>query len=445
MHKWARAGRNPPCNDQQRTSAVISDLTAISDSVSSFTPNSTDEVSPVRYSLPVSVSSRHSLPKAPPSVEAFTRKARAAGLRIFMLTGDHELTAESIARKVGIITSDAAKIMTGSQMGMMDDAELSRTLESREVVFARITADQKLRVVRLLRSAGEIVAVTGDGVNDSPALLEGDIGIAMGRSGTDVARESADMVLLDDNFASIVNSIEEGRAVFDNLKKFMLYVFTHNWAELVAFIAFILLRTPLPLTIIQILAIDLILEIPTSLSLTLDPPAPDTMERPPRSRSSRIFDLSALGRTLMIGAFIGVFALVLCLNVWSQHGWALGMGSSMSDHDGYLLGTTTVFAGIIAGQLGTMIAVRSDLLVLPRKEREHNNWLVAAVLLEAGLLLAMVYVPLLQTALGTAALPLESWVLLYAVVPMVVILELLRRALGRGRRTKVSDNMTDQS
>ncbi|MGD0818639.1 MAG: cation-transporting P-type ATPase [Methanomassiliicoccales archaeon] len=370
----------------------------------------------------------------PPRAEVpdAVKRARAAGLRIIMLTGDHELTAESIALRVRIITSDAATILTGVQMSGMDDTELSLKLRSSEVVFARITADQKLRVVRLLQAAGEVVAVTGDGVNDSPALLEGDIGIAMGRSGTDVARESADMVLLDDNFASIVNSIEEGRAVFDNLKKFMLYVFTHNWAELVAFIIFILLRTPLPLTIIQILAIDLILEIPTSLSLTLDPPASDTMERPPRSRTSRIFSPSALVRTLVIGAVIGLFALMFCLNVWSQHGWTLGMGS-MSDHDGYLLGTTTVFAGIIAGQLGTMLTVRSNLIALPWKGRKHNWWLAAAVLLEIGLLVAMIYVPLLQMALGTAALPWESWAMLYSVVPIIILLELFRKMLVKSR------------
>jgi magnesium-transporting ATPase (P-type) len=344
--------------------------------------------------------------------------------------GDHELTAESIARKVGIITSDAAMIVTGGQMEDMTDQELSEKLTTDEIVFARITAHQKLRVVRLLRGAGEVVAVTGDGVNDSPALMEGDIGIAMGRSGTDVARESADMVLLDDNFASIVNSIEEGRAVFDNLKKFMLYVFTHNWAELVAFIVFILLRTSLPLTIIQILAIDLILEIPTSLSLTLDPPAPDTMGRSPRSRSSRIFDLSALARTMTTGVVIGVFALMLCLNVWSQHGWTLGTGS-MSDQNGYLLGTTTVFAGIIAGQLGTVITVRSNTIAVPWNGGKHNRWMALAVLIEFGLLVAMVYVPPLQMALGTAALPVEAWIMLYSVVPIVVLLELLRRTVAK--------------
>jgi Ca2+-transporting ATPase len=356
------------------------------------------------------------------------RRARMAGLRIFMLTGDHELTAESIARKVGIITSAQATVVTGTQMEAMDDRGLSDLLRAKEMVFARITADQKLRVVRMLRAAGEVVAVTGDGVNDAPALLEGDIGIAMGLSGTDVARESSDMVLLDDNFASIVNSIEEGRAVFDNLKKFMLYVFTHNWAELLAFIVFILLRTPLPLTIIQILAIDLILEIAPSLSLTLDPPAPDTMKRPPRSKTSQIFGIRALARTLVTGAIIGSFALMLCLDVWSQHGWVMG-SDFISDHNGYLLGTTTVFAGIIVGQFGTMITVRSDPITWPWKGKEHNGWLALAVLLEFGLLVSMIYVPPLQMALGTAALPLEDWALIFLVVPVIVLIELLRRAI----------------
>ena len=199
------------------------------------------------------------------------RRANAAGLRVVMLTGDHGNTAAAIARQVGMLSPEG-KVTTGLQLDEFDDEALAQALQGSSAVFARINAEQKLRIVRLLRARGEVVAVTGDGINDVPALLEGDIGIAMGRSGTDAARESADMVLLDDNFASIVASIEQGRGVYDNLKKFLVYDFTHNWAELAAFLAFVLLQTPLPLAVVQVLAIDLLLEIPPSLSLSMDQP-----------------------------------------------------------------------------------------------------------------------------------------------------------------------------
>jgi magnesium-transporting ATPase (P-type) len=186
-----------------------------------------------------------------------------------MMTGDHELTAEAIVRKVGIITSKSYVVTTGYKLADMFDDELNRLLDIPDVVFARITPEQKLRIVRVLKSKGETVAVTGDGANDAPALLEADIGIAMGITGTDVARESADMILMDDNFASIVNGIEQGRSVFDNLQKFNVYIFTHNWAELATFIAFVLLQTPLPLAVLGVLLIDLILDIPPHLPVVL--------------------------------------------------------------------------------------------------------------------------------------------------------------------------------
>jgi magnesium-transporting ATPase (P-type) len=259
----------------------------------------------------------------PPRQEAkkAVRKARNAGIKIVMMTGDHELTAEAIAKKVGIISSAGYRVITGYQLAGMSDDEFKKSFSSGEVVFARIAPEQKLRIVHALREMGETVAVTGDGVNDAPALLEADIGIAMGLSGTDVARESADMVLLDDNFASIVNGVEVGRSVFDNLKKFLVYVFSHNWAELAAFLAFILLNTPLPIAVIQVLAIDLLMEIPPSLSLTLQPPEPGIMDRPPRSCKSRLFNLVAFSRSAFIGLIIGAWALYWCFHVWMAGGW----------------------------------------------------------------------------------------------------------------------------
>jgi magnesium-transporting ATPase (P-type) len=373
-------------------------------------------------------------PRADVPEAVFT--ARSAGLRVFMLTGDHELTAEAIARRVGIITGAESVISTGDRLAKMTDQELSRLFDAPEVVLARITPEQKLRIVRALQAKGETVAVTGDGVNDAPALLEADIGIAMGITGTDVARESADMVLMDDNFASIVNGIEIGRSVFDNLKKFITYVFTHNFAELVTFVAFVLFLTPatLPLTVIGILAIDLGLEIPPSLALTLEPPEPGIMERLPRPKDSRLFDLATLTRSFYIGTMIGSVALLWCFSTWSQAGWSLGnlsWPSTPVQQRAYLTGTTVVIAGIVAGQLGTLFATRTSVTSAFSLNPLRNKWLLPGVFAAVATLLVIVYVPFVQSVFGTAALTPMNWVYLYSFVPVILLVEEGRKLFTR--------------
>jgi len=363
-------------------------------------------------------------------VPSAVQKAQNAGIRIIMMTGDHELTAEAIARKVGIITSKSYVVTTGYKLAEMSDEELNKVLDVPDVVFARITPEQKLRIVRVLRSKGETVAVTGDGANDAPALLEADIGIAMGISGTDVARESADMVLMDDNFASIVSGIEEGRSVFDNLQKFNVYVFTHNWAELATFIAFVLLQTPLPLAVLGVLLIDLVLEIPPSLALTLEPPEPGIMERPPRKKENRLFNIRSLARSGYIGLFIGAFALVWCFYAWSQTGWSIGQ-PTIANHLAYLKGTTMVIVGIMAGQLGMLIATRTNIKSTFSVSFRRNKWLLIAVLVELLILIAVVYVPFFGPVFNMVSLPPLDWLWLYSIVPLVILFEEGRKLLLR--------------
>ncbi|MCU0861462.1 MAG: cation-transporting P-type ATPase, partial [Methanomassiliicoccales archaeon] len=368
-------------------------------------------------------------PPRPETPEA-VRQARAAGVRVLMLTGDHELTAEAIARNVGIISSEDSAVLTGRDLARLSDQELNRALDRQELVFARISPEQKLRVVRTLRAKGETVAVTGDGVNDAPALLEADIGVAMGLSGTDVARESADMVLLDDNFASIVNGIETGRSVFENLRKFIVYVYTHNFAELLTFIIFVLLGTPLPLAVVQILAIDLILEIPTSLALTLDPPEPGIMQRPPRNKEVRLFSLGALSRSAYIGLIIGAAALFWCFQAWGEAGWALGM-SAVPDQTAYLQGTTFTMAAIMAGQLGTLIAVRTSCVSVLARKGSHNRWLPFAVAASFLSLLVIIYAPPVADLFSAHPIPWQGLLLLYVIVPVVVLVEEARKLVLR--------------
>ncbi len=363
-------------------------------------------------------------------VPSAVQKAQNAGVRIIMMTGDHELTAEAIARKVGIITSKSYIVTTGYKLAEMSDAELNKLLDVPDVVFARITPEQKLRIVRTLKSKGETVAVTGDGANDAPALLEADIGIAMGITGTDVARESSDMILMDDNFASIVNGMEEGRSVFDNLQKFNVYVFTHNWSELTTFIAFVLLQIPLPLAIVGILLIDLVLEIPPSLALTLEPPEPGIMERPPRKKENRLFNLKSLIRSGYIGLIIGSFVLAWCFYAWSQSGWSIGQ-PTMTDHTAYLKGTTMVIVGIMAGQLGMLIATRTNIKSTFTVSLRHNKWLLIAIFIELLILIAVVYLPFFGPIFNTISLQPLEWVFLYSIVPLVIFFEEIRKLLLR--------------
>jgi Ca2+-transporting ATPase len=356
--------------------------------------------------------------------------ARSAGIRIVMLTGDHELTAEAIARKVGIITSEDHIVLSCERLAERTDEELSKMLDTPELVFARVTPEQKLRIVHILQTKGETVAVTGDGVNDAPALLEADIGIAMGITGTDVARESADMVLLDDNFASIVSGVEVGRSVFDNLRKFIVYVFSHNWAELMTFIVFVLLQTPLPLAVVGVLAIDLMLEIAPSISLTMEQPEPGTMDRPPRSRKSHLFDARTLARSGYIGTIIGLVAVFWCFTVWSQAGWALG-ASTMADRTGYLKGMTIVLVGIMAGQLGTFFAVRTSVKSSFSMSLFGNRWLLPSLAVEFLILLAIVYVPFIQPIFGSVGLEPIQWLLLFAIAPVILAVEEVRKYVSR--------------
>jgi sodium/potassium-transporting ATPase subunit alpha len=226
----------------------------------------------------------------PPRDEVSDAIARCgvAGIRIIMVTGDHPHTALAIARQIGLVKSEQPVVISGDQLRSISPAQLQLALDATEILFARVAAEQKMLIVRALRAKGEIVAVTGDGVNDAPALKAADIGIAMGIAGTDVAKEAADVILLDDNFASIVAAIEEGRAVFENIRKFLTYILSSNIPELVPYLAFVLLRIPLPLTIIQILAVDLGTDMLPALALGAEKPDPGVMHRPPRARNERL-------------------------------------------------------------------------------------------------------------------------------------------------------------
>ena len=254
-------------------------------------------------------------PPRPEVPEAIAR-CQSAGIKVIMVTGDHPHTALAIAREIGLVTGDRPLIVAGESLRKMTTAQLQIALDNPEALFTRVTAEQKMLVVQALKNKGEIVAVTGDGVNDAPALKTAHIGIAMGVCGTDVAKEAADMILLDDNFASIVNAIEEGRAVFENIRKFLTYILTSNIPEIVPYLAFVLFKIPLPLTVIQILAVDLGTDMLPALALGAERPDPALMREPPRPRDQRLLSWSLVARSyLWLGALQAGIAMSACFFV----------------------------------------------------------------------------------------------------------------------------------
>lgn len=361
------------------------------------------------------------------------RACHKAGIRVIMITGDHPQTAGALAREIGLAVNPVT--VSGDQLRQMSDADLQLLLVEPELIFARTAADQKMRIVQALQHRGEVVAVTGDGVNDAPALKCADVGIAMGIAGSDVAKESADIILLDDNFASIVAAIEEGRAVYDNLRKFLTYILTHNVAELVPYLAFVLLRVPLPLTVIQILAIDLGTDTLPALALGAEKPDPETMSSPPRPRSEHLLDSSLLMRTyLFLGPIEAVAAMTAFYFVLHGGGWV--MGQSLSPHENlYLQATTACLSAIIAMQVVNIFLCRHPVFSAFSARYRRNYLILYGIIFELTLLLLIAYTHWGNVLFGTAPIG-GVWLLIIALMPVMLLFEELRKALVRKRATK---------
>ncbi len=372
-----------------------------------------------------------------PEVAAAVANAHTAGIRVVMITGDYGLTAESIARKIGIVRQPHPRIITGADLDAMDDTALKKALSDPvEVIFARVAPEHKLRVVAAFRELGEIVAVTGDGVNDAPALKRADIGVAMGKAGTDVAKEAAAMILTDDNFASIVSAVEEGRAVYDNIRKFVTYIFAHLAGEAVPYILFALFNLPLPLTALQILAIDLGTETLPALALGTEKPEPDVMRRPPRKRSEKLLNAATLvrgyfflGILLSIGSMFGYF--------WQlyQRGWTWGItGANPLFAPGSLIqreASTMTFLGIVVMQVANVFACRTERVSVFRVGFFSNRMVFAGIVFELIFAAILIYVPFFQRIFGTAPVGVENWLVLFAFTPMVFVAEEARKWLVR--------------
>ncbi len=368
----------------------------------------------------------------PPRIEVkdAVLEAKQAGVKTVIITGDYGPTAEAIAEEVGIVDHDTAQIIRGVDLDDLSDKAVVDEVRKGNVIFARVAPEQKLRIVKALKDSGEIVAVTGDGANDAPSLKEADIGVAMGASGTDVAREAADIVLLDDSFASIVKAVESGRAIYENIRKFIVYVFSHNWAELIPFILYAVLGIPLPLLVTQVLAIDLVIDVIPSLALSREPPEAGIMEEPPRSIKERLFTRKVLIRSVFIGVIIAAGAMYGCLSTWTAGGWHFGM-TLATNNPVYIKGVTLTFAGIVVAQAGNVLACRTSKQSIFKTSLRTNKWIILGIAAQLGILSLLVYVPVMQRIFTTAPLTLIDWAFLLSLAVIVVFAEEVRKFFSR--------------
>jgi len=363
-----------------------------------------------------------------PEVSEAVSTCHKAGVRMVMITGDYGLTAESLARRIGMLTTPDPMILTGAELEGLNDFELQALLD-KEVVFARMAPEHKMRLVAAYQARGDVVAVTGDGVNDAPALRKSDVGVAMGLVGTDVAKEAADVILTNDNFSTIARAIEEGRTVYDDLRKFITYIFSSNVPEILPFILTALLTPqvmPLALGVRQILAIDLGTDIFPALALGSENPEPDVMDRPPRPKSSTLVDRHLLRRSFL---WLGLLEAILCFAAFYFIYFGLDLPFLAPLHDlifskiphsmQYALATTVYYAGVVMAQVGNAFACRTE-----RNRGRTLGWLSnpglwRGIAIELIILLILVYVPPLAEIFGQVAIPPSIWIGL-ALFPVII-------------------------
>ena len=346
--------------------------------------------------------------------KAAVQTCEAAGIRAVMITGDHPLTASTIARELGILKSDRA--VSGRDLEAMSDADLQRDVAD-IAVYARVSPADKLRVVVAWQNRGQVVAMTGDGVNDAPALKKADVGIAMGIAGTDVSKEAAGMTLLDDNFATIVAAVEEGRIVFGNIKKYLMYLLSCNVGEIILLAGTVIAGFPLPLTAAQILYVNLATDGLPALALAVDPPEPDLMGRKPRDPRIGIFTRPVVMQLLTAGVWSALVIVTLFT-------WLLRSGRPLEQ----VMAMT--FVSLVLIQFFNAYNCRSDRLSIVRG-LFANRWLNLAIAWEVLLLVVIVYVPFFQRAFGTFSFSLADWMLMialaFSIVPVVETVKWMAR------------------
>ncbi len=374
-----------------------------------------------------------------PEIYEAVKKCHRAKIRIIMVTGDSPITAKSIAVKIGL-TSPKARVISGDELDQMSDEELQQAV-SGEVIFARVAPEHKFRIVSMCQKSGEIVASTGDGVNDAPALKQADIGVAMGVTGTDVAKDAADMILTDDNFASIVSAIEAGRTVYANLQKFLLYILNSNVPEAAPSVIFLLTRglVPLPLTVMQILTVDLGTDLLPALGLGIEKGEPGIMDQPPRARTQHILNRSIIWKAFgLYGMGASIISTLAYFFVNHVNGWpSVSLASSGVI---YAEATTMTLGAIIFCQIAAAMNCRTQIssVFSVGLFSNHRIWLGIAV--EIGLLALLMYTPFLQEIFSTGPLNGLEWGALFCIPIPLFLLEEGRKAMVRQFRQIRSDD-----
>ncbi|KKQ71929.1 MAG: cation-transporting ATPase A, Ca2+-transporting ATPase [Candidatus Peregrinibacteria bacterium GW2011_GWC2_39_14] len=346
--------------------------------------------------------------------------AKSAGVRLYIVTGDHGLTAGAIAETIGLVEKNKYKILTGEDLKELTNRELASMLkEKHEIIFARVSPEDKLRIATTFKEIGEVIAVTGDGVNDAPALKKADIGIAMG-SGTDVSKEAANMVLTDDSVATIIRAIEEGRTIYENIKKFLFYVFSSNIGELVTIFAAIAFAIPQPLTAVLILIINLGTDILPALALGVEAPEPHIMKNAPRHPTERILNKDYIFRVFFSGFFVGLLSLTGYFMMLYKYGI----------QDGALKATTMAFAIMILVQVANAFNARSEKLSLFKLKFFSNKYLVWAGIISIILTLALIEIPLMQSLIKTTHLTIIEWIIAISLSLGIIVIEEIRKFIS---------------
>lgn len=364
------------------------------------------------------------------------KACKTAGIKVIMITGDYSLTAEAIGRKVGLIPEKCnCNIMLGENLEKLSDKKLKEFLKKENIIFARTAPAQKLQIVKALQSMGEVVTVTGDGVNDAPALKNADMGVSMGMTGTEVAREASDLVLMDDNFATIVNAIEEGRTIFENIKKFVAYILTSNIPEILPFIAFVALGVPLPLTVILILAIDLGTDLVPALGLGSEKPEADVMVKKPRSKSERLLTGNLLFMSYgIVGVVQAAAGFATYFFILYSGGWTWGQSLAGTDLL-YMRATTGFFASIIIAQVADVLICRTRRQSIFKVGIGTNKLIWFGIFTELALMAFIVFSPFANKFLGTAPLTLTE---LSIAIPFALLIffgdELRKVFIRRGNK-----------
>ncbi|MFA5871338.1 MAG: cation-transporting P-type ATPase [Parcubacteria group bacterium] len=378
------------------------------------------------------------------------RECQESGIKVIMITGDYEVTAAAIAKQVGLLDTNSQSqisdkisneiqnindknnfVINGRTLNALSDSEIIKRIRNGVSVFARITPEQKLRIAGALKKSGAVIAMTGDGVNDAPALKRADIGVAMGKIGTDVSKEAADMILLDDNFASIVAGIKEGRTIYQNIRKFIYYVFSSNSSEFLTVIFGTLLSIPSPITAVQILAIDLGTDIFPSLALGLEPAEPGIMKKKPFDPKERLIGSGGFLRLIYVGFIMTVGAIFAFLWSMKRGGWDFGQKIDFNSAL-YIKSTATTYAVLAMTQMANLMQARSEKLSVFKIGFFKNKYAIGAIVISVGMLISFMYVPFFQKSLHMAPIDFWDWMVVVGATLTVFIFEEARKA-GNGK------------